>query len=360
MSCGGGPQSIEAVIGGDDLLDRIEAIRRRQKERDQAARLGEKCNHFAAHLKGGADEERCPATLKPQPPAFLRKPPNGDEQPDFFVPSLYDIPIKDGMELMDIAVFRLSKSQTRRGDIIRHTLSDAIVEVAGGAHGMATVWDYDLVLMMISHLADAMRRHRQGHGPMPSNKFRPHAIEMLKFCRLPSGGKQGGKQYELLEGALDRLQGTFIKIVRRNNNTKTRRTGHFPLIAGADVISRTDTGKIGQVEIVIPDWIYQGVCTHKTPEVLTVDPDYLLISGGLARFVYRLARRAAGPNTARYSFHTVHARSGSTRELKKFAHDLRAIIKANDLPGYTLAEDVGTEGPILVMTSRTFVEATPA
>lgn len=283
----------------------------------------------------------------------LRPPPEGDEQRDFFVPSLYDIPVKDGIELMDIAVFRLSKSQTRRGEIIRHTLSDAVVEVAGGAHGMATVWDYDLVLMMISHLADAVRRHRQGHGPMPSNRFRPHAIEILKFCRLPSGGQQ----YENLAGALDRLQGTFIKITKRGPNAKTRRTGYFPLIAGAEVISRTDTGKIGQVEIVIPEWIYAGVCAHKTPEVLTVDPDYLLISGGLARFIYRLARRAAGRDTARYSFRTVHQRSGSTREFKKFSHDLRQVIAANDLPGYVLAEEKGNDGPILVMTARDFIEA---
>jgi plasmid replication initiation protein len=280
--------------------------------------------------------------------ANLRTPPEGDVQPDFFVPSLFDIPVKDGVDLMDVAVFRLSKSQTRRGDIIRYELSDAIIEVAGGAHGMATIWDYDLVLMMVSHLADATRRHRAGRGPKPTNRFRPHAVEILKFCRLPDGGQQ----YENLAHTLDRLQGTFIKITHTQSSTRKRRTGYFPLIAGADVVSRTDSGKVGQVEIVIPDWIFDGVCNHKTPEVLTVDPDYLLIRGGLARFVYRLARKAAGKSSARYSFRTIHQRSGSTREFKKFAHDLRELVKANDLPGYALDEDKGADGPMLLMSRR--------
>lgn len=278
----------------------------------------------------------------------LRVPPDGDQQPDFFVPSLYDIPVKDGVDLMDVAVFRLAKSQTRRGDIIRYNLSDCTIEVAGGAHGMATIWDYDLVLMMISHLADATRRFRAGQGPKPTNRFRPHAVEIFKFCRLPDGGQQ----YENLAGTLDRLQGTFIKITRQDIKSRKRRVGHFPLLGGADVVSNTETGKIGQVELIIPDWIFEGVCHHKTPEVLTVDPDYLLIRGGLARFVYRLARKAAGTKDARYYFRSVHERSGSTREFKKFAHDLREIIKNDALPGYTLAEVAGMEGPMLIMSPR--------
>lgn len=281
----------------------------------------------------------------------IRTPPDDDRQADFFVPSLFDIPLKDGLELMDVAVFRLSKSQTRRGEIIRHVLPNGVIEVAGGAHGMATIWDYDLVLMMISHLADAERRYRQGHTKKPSRHFRPHAIEIFKFCRLPAGGKQ----YENLAGTLDRLQGTFIKITTNGSpgrSSKTRRTGYFPLISGANVISRTDTGRIGQVELIIPEWIYEGVCKHKTPEVLTIDPDYLLITGGTARFIYRLARRAAGADIARYGFRTIHSRSGSSREFKKFSHDLRQLIAANDLPGYLLAEEKGADGPILVMHNR--------
>lgn len=331
------------------------------EEMRSGASLTAALDRLDANLKAKAERERRAAwdNEKPRPPATvpapassrsqsLREPPEGDQQPDFFVPSLYDIPVKDGIDLMDVAVFRLAKRQTRRGDIIRYNLSDATIEVAGGAHGMATIWDYDLVLMMISHLAEATRRFRAGHGPKPTNKFRPHAVEIFKFCRLPDGGQQ----YENLSNTLDRLQGTYIKITHHDLKSRKRRVGHFPLLGGADVVSHTETGRIGQVELIIPEWIFDGVSLHKTPEVLTVDPDYLLIRGGLARFVYRLARKAAGTKEARYYFRSVHERSGSTREFKKFAHDLREIILRNDLPGYMLAETPGKEGPMLIMTPR--------
>jgi plasmid replication initiation protein len=313
------------------------------------AKLGENVRKYSQEGRGGQAHPAPPAANGQMIRSTLRPPPEGDAQPDFFVPSLYDIPIKDGIELMDIAVFRLSKKRPRRGETIRHVLPAAIVEVKGGADGMATVWDYDLILMMISNLADAERRARTGRGERPSKKFRPHAVEILKFCRLADGGKQ----YDNLSSTLDRLQGTFIKVTATDPRAKkTRRTGYFPLIAGAEIISRTDTGKIGQVEITIPDWIYEGVCNHKAPEVLTIDPDYFLITGGVARFIYRLARRAAGAGEARYYFHTLHDRSGSESTLKEFTRNLRAVIRANDLPGYHLAEESGPEGPILRMTSR--------
>ncbi|WP_255448531.1 replication initiator protein A [Telmatospirillum sp. J64-1] len=282
------------------------------------------------------------------PRPSMRPAPANDNQPDFFVPSLCDIPVKDGIGLMDIAVFRLSKSQTRKGDTIRYELADAVVEVKGGADGMATVYDYDIVLMMISHLADAMRRYRAGLGEMPSAKFRPHSAEIFKFCRMPFGGRQ----YEALEQALDRLQGTYIKISVNDRRKAGRRAGYFPLIAGATVATRTDTGRVGSLEITIPDWIYQGVTGHQKPEILTVNADYFLIRKGLARFIYRLARKAAGTGEAAYSFETVHARCGTTRQLKKFAHELRQLIAANDLPDYELAEGNGKDGPLLLITSR--------
>ena len=36
-----------------------------------------------------------------------------------------------------------------------------------GRKGMALVWDYDLVLMGISHITEAMNRYRAGRGESP-------------------------------------------------------------------------------------------------------------------------------------------------------------------------------------------------
>jgi len=64
---------------------------------------------------------------------------------------------------------------------------------------MASVWDYDIVLMAISHLTDAMNRYREGRGEKPSRIFLPHVSEILKFCRR----SDGGRQYEEIEGGVE-------------------------------------------------------------------------------------------------------------------------------------------------------------
>ena len=273
--------------------------------------------------------------------------PAGVSAAPLFVPSLCDIPVKDGVGLMDVAVFRLSKSQERKESIIRYELSDAVIEVSGGAHGMATVYDYDIVLLTITYLASQVRRYREGKCDRPSSRIVLSGTDILKFCRLP----QGGKQYAGIEEAIARLQGTFVKITRKKGGS-TRRVGYFPLIAGAEVQSRTDTGRVGVVALQIPDWIYAGVMNHRTPEILTLNRDYFLIDSGLARFVYRLARKAAGAGEATFYLRTLHERSGSTRAFKKFAFDVRALAARDDLPDYRVRVVAGPEGEMLRMSRR--------
>lgn len=113
------------------------------------------------------------AALEPPPTpnksgkSSLREPPEGDAQADFFVPSVYDVASKDSRTIMDVAVFRLSKKEKRAHDVILHQLPDGYVRVTSGPDGMASIWDYDIVLMAISHLTDAVNRHRAGRGPKP-------------------------------------------------------------------------------------------------------------------------------------------------------------------------------------------------
>ena len=103
------------------------------------------------------------------------------------MPLLYDVATKDSRSIMDVAVFRLSKDKKRPNETIRYTRPDGYVEVVSGDAGMASVWDYDIVLMAISHLTDAMNLYRQGRGEKPSRIFRPHVVEILKFCRRGEG-----------------------------------------------------------------------------------------------------------------------------------------------------------------------------
>ncbi|MBK1664083.1 replication protein RepA [Rhodospirillum rubrum] len=273
-----------------------------------------------------------------------------DAQGDLFVPALVDIGARDGRSIMDVAVFRLSKKDRRAGDVIRYELPDGYVQVSAGPAGMASVWDYDLVLMAISHITEAANRWRAGKGEKPGRLFRPHISEVLKFCRRGDGGKQ---KIDLVEACL-RLSTTHIAMQR----SRTTESGKVVTVSeGESLISRykvveRSKGNPEYLEIEIADWMHKEVIEGRNPDVLTVHPDYFLIDPGIGRFVYRLARKAAGKGEARWSFQTLLERSGSAGPLKEFSRLLRRVIATNDLPEYELFEEAGQGGPILVMRKR--------
>lgn len=333
----------------EHLGNRVKQIEDRSWKRfvEKHAKPGETYDQAAFRLRQEADKKAKTPQLTPS----IRKPPKGDEQLDFFVPSLYDVGTKDSRSIMDVAVFRLSKKDKRIGEVIRYELPDGYVQVSAGAAGMASVWDYDLVLMAVSHLTEAMNRYREGKGDKPGRVFSPHVADILKFCRRSDGGRQ---KYDLVE-ALKRLNTTHIAVERvkkgRNGRSVTESEGEA-LISRYKVITSTATGKPENVEIELPAWIYNEVVEAKNPDVLTVHPDFFLIEPGIGRFLYRLARRAAGKGQAKWSFQTVYERSGSTGTFKKFTFTVRKLIKANDMPEYDLFEEQGQSGPLLVMSYR--------
>ncbi|HGC8067022.1 TPA: replication initiator protein A [Yersinia enterocolitica] len=353
-----GLKPIGNLLGGN-LLSRLEETHAAYRKKMEAAALpGESIRDTEERLRAEQEALRPPryGVTPPKPPVpaktAMRRPPENDRQPDFFVPGLYDVATKDNRSLMDVALFRLSKRDKRAGEVIRYELTDGYVEVSAGAHGMASIWDYDIVLMMVSHLTESMNLFKAGRGQMPGRKFVPHTSDIAKFCRRGDGGRQADD----IEAALDRLQGTMIKSVRetpsRNGKRNVREVESEGLIGLYRVVSRTDTGKVSSIEITAPDWIYREVTSGAKPDVLTVHPDYFLIEPGLGRFVYRLARRAAGKTDAKWAFKTIYERSGSAGSFKEFCRMMRKLIEANDLPEYALQEEPGQKGPLLLITRR--------
>ncbi|ECS2986266.1 replication initiator protein A [Salmonella enterica subsp. enterica serovar Virchow] len=352
----------------NELLSRLEKLQKTVQERhakrvESAALPGETFDQAEARLKR-EDEERQEQEQRAKEllakgaagKSIVRKAPKGDEQKDFFVPTLYDVGARDTRNIMDVAVFRLSKRNRRAGEVITYELPDGVVKVSAGAAGMASIWDYDLVLMAISHLTEAMNRYREGKGDKPGRTFRPHIGDVLKFLRRADGGKQ---KADLVETCL-RLNTTHVAVQRvrkgRNGRMVSVSEGE-PLIASYKVVTNPTTNAPEFLEIDVAKWMYQEVTEGKNPDVLTVHPDYFLIDPGIGRFVYRLARQAAGRSTATWNFQTIYERSGSAGTLKKFTENLRKIITSDTLPEYNLSETTGRQGPMLVMRHRDYVEA---
>ena len=304
------------------------------------------------------------ATSSTEARRITRLPPDSDAQLMLWVPAVFDAPIKDDMNLMDVAPFALSKSAGE--GIIRYELKDAIITVEGGAEvGLATAYDYDIVINMISHLAEAVRVYRieesKGRRPtLPGRIYRPAAAEILKFCRRDLGGKQ----YLDLERALDRLQATRVKITNLHGG-KRRETQSFPLIGRYKVVSRTAQDRIDQIEIEIPNWVYEGIVKPDgKPSILTLNADYFLINRPIAKFIYRLARKAAGETEARYSLPELHKRSGSKLPPHKFRQAVEDIVndaQLSPLPDYDLILEKSERSTILRMRRRaTRREASPS
>lgn len=311
---------------------------------------------LAESIVGKELTKRLNSEIPPSAAKIKRPPPLDDDQLMFFVPSVHDAPLKDEVNLMDVAPFSLSK--TKREGIIRYELKDCVITVEGGADvGIANAYDYDIFLNMVSYLAEEMRRFRaadkKGRRPsLPTRIYRPTAAQILKFCRRG----QGGKQYDEMEKALDRLQATRIKIVSLGEG-KRRDAEAFPLIGRYKVVSRTLQDKIEQVEMEIPEWVYAGVVQPegKAPSILTLNPDYFLISKPIARFIYRFARKTAGHTESFYKLAELRYRCASELPMRKFRRTVEQIIEGSKLdpfPDYDLALREGKEGPVLHMKRR--------
>lgn len=297
------------------------------------------------------------------PEMTLREPPLEDSQLNFFVPPTYDAPLKDDVNLMDVAPFSLSKN-ARQG-IIRYELPDAVITIESGAEaGIATAFDYDIFIHMVTSLTCAMKEYRiaekKGLRPsLPPRCYRPSIGEILAFTRRG----QGGRQYEQIEGSLDRLQATRIKITNLNHASKRRQSESFPFIGRYKVVSRTKNGKIDTLEVDIPDWVFEGVVNPSDkPTVLTLHTDYFLIAKPLARFLYRLARKSAGVSgISDYGLELVHERSGSSLPFPKFRKAVHAIVedsKLCPLPEFNLEILPSKTGEKLRMVKR-HVETQP-
>lgn len=265
------------------------------------------------------------------------------------IPQGYETSMRDHRMLMDLMLYRLSRKDTQASTIIHYLLPDGYVRVTSGIYGMATIWDYDLVLIGLSQLCELMNYYRAG-----KTSYKPDAIiklnmcDVLKYCKKGDGGSQRIKIIE----ALQRLSSTHISVKRTYKVGDVFKTHHFGenLISSYRVISNPKNSKIESIEIGINDWMYAEITSTRNPDVLVVHSDYFSISQGVGRFIYRLARKAAGQDMAEWGFKTLYERSGSLGTINEFYRILRKLIRAQCLPEYKLEEKLGKMGPLLRMT----------
>jgi plasmid replication initiation protein len=260
------------------------------------------------------------------------------QQLDLFVAFIGDVPLRDDREGMSVPLVSLSKSKRTAPIEWRSPDGERFVNVtANHTHGMATIWDMDVLIWAVSQIN---RAFDAGEPVSRALRFHPH--DMLKAI----GREVGGDHYAALEEALRRLKGTTVET---NIRSPSKRRAHmFGLLDDWTHDIDPKTGRSRGMTLTLPQWVYDGVVQHR--DVLAISPRYFDLTSGIARWLYRLARRHAGKQATgwRFTMTTLHARSGSTQPLKEFARGVRAVVAAQDVPEYRLDLLRGQTGEELV------------
>jgi len=246
---------------------------------------------------------------------------------DLFVPYLADLPLRDQRETMERPFFALTKR--KRLKPIEYISADGKtwIKVSGiPEHGIATIWDADILIWAASTL-NAMRE--KGCNDLPRT-LHFHPYDLLRAI----GRGTSGTEYKRLQEALDRLQTTAIKTSIRTE--KRKRGASFGWLDSWDFHEADESDKAKGMHLTLSNWIYEGIINEGG--ILAIHPDYFRLTGGLERALYRIARKHAGkqPQGFTCSIETLHAKTGSDSTPKKFAHMLRQIITRDELPEYHL------------------------
>ncbi|RUV29962.1 MULTISPECIES: replication initiator protein A [unclassified Mesorhizobium] len=264
-------------------------------------------------------------------------PPQGGERAQLnpFEALSGDVPPRDQQDLMAHPFFSLSKS--RRVAPIHYKARDVELQVyAVAEHGMATIWDADILIWAASQILAA-----QDRGLPTSRFFRFTPYQLLNGI----GRTTGARSYFLIKGALTRLQSTVIRTTIRHSEHWRRQ--QFSWINEWEELAAR-RGRVEGMEFVLPEWLYQGIIDRRL--VLAIDPDYFSLTGGIERWLYRIARKHAGRQADgwRFELRHLHAKSGSLARYSDFAIDVRAIARRQPLPGYLISIGRASDGGELV------------
>lgn len=246
-----------------------------------------------------------------------------------------EMALRDSQDLMAFPFFSLAKS--RRTVPIDFRTASVTVRVEGTLeHGIATIWDADVLIWAASQIVQA-----RDAGLHTSRLMHTTPYEILRFI----GRGVSLRDYQRLKAALDRLQSTTVATSIRAN--AGRRLHRFSWINEWKELA-DGRGAPQGIELILPDWFYTGVLDAGL--VLTIDPAYFRLTGGIERWLYRLVRKHGGRQRRgwQFDFRHLHRKSGSSARFSDFAFDLRTLVARQSLPGYRLGiERIGPGAELL-------------
>lgn len=248
---------------------------------------------------------------------------------DFFLCDLFDYALKDDGVSMEAPIFSLA---TKPDKTIWHWESkdgNRAITVTPSVLGRATQFDKDLLIYVVSQMTEALNRERVD---AKSRTVRFRVYDYLVSTNKPTGGKE----YQRLQDALERLTGTRIKTNIQTGGQRVKEL--FGLIESATIIEKApDDESMIAVEVTLSKWLFNAVQAH---EVLTINSDYFRLRRPIERRLYELARKHCGEQ-ARFVIGTelLQDKCGSQSSIREFRRSLRELIQADTLPDYRMLLD---------------------
>jgi plasmid replication initiation protein len=248
---------------------------------------------------------------------------------DFFLCDLFDYALKDDGVSMEAPIFTLS---TKPDLSVWHWESkdgDRSITVTPSVLGRATQFDKDLLIYVVSQMTEAINRGRLDANT-PTVRFRVYDY-LVATNKLT-----GGKEYQRLQDALERLRGTSIKTNIKTGGQRVKEG--FGIIDSWVIIEKApDDDRMVAVEVSLSKWLFNAVQAH---EVLTINPDYFRLRKPIERRLYELARKHCGHQAIFViGVELLQDKCGSKSALFEFRRVLRDIVKADTLPDYRIVLD---------------------
>jgi plasmid replication initiation protein len=245
-------------------------------------------------------------------------------QHDLFVCDVGEAVLKDDMASMEHPFFSLSKKPDT--SVRRYENGEKWLEVVPSVKGLATIYDKDILIYCISQLIAKIN-----DGVSPSPYVSIVAKDLLVFVNR----SLGGKDYDALVEALERLDGTRIRTNIRTGGTEEFEG--FGLIESFKLRRSEKTGRILEIAVKLSDWVFRSI---EAKEVLTLHRDYFRLRKPIERRVYEIARKHCGKQDSwKISLEMLKLKCGSRAPSKGFRHDIRQLAKGDHLPDYRVSLD---------------------
>src|SRR3954467_13152807 len=134
-----------------------------------------------------------------------------------------------------------------------------------------------------------MRGFKTAH-PRQRSEERPFPN---RGASLPSGLSYRGDlmREPCLQDALRRLASTYVETNIRVPKGSRKKTTGFHWLEDWDAHEDED-GKPTGMSMTLPRWLFDGIVEKGM--VLTIHEDYFVLTGGIERWLYRVARKHAG------------------------------------------------------------------